>query len=199
MIKKSIYIVLLTLVILSCKKDPKQVAEEISDIEEQNVIVSNIGVQLNSTVKESISSWSQFTMLTEIIEDYTSITKNQALDRAKDVSNMTKDVIDRIGPELLDKPYMKIRFNVVYNQALRLDDMSTIPNISDEEVEIEVAKLLAAFSSVNDKINSIYMIDEFDKKFIIELQEAIDTVNFAPQVYKKGIRKLGKPLKRRRE
>lgn len=165
MIKQNIYIVLIALFLVACKQEPNQVAEEVSIVEDQDIIINSIGVQLSPKVKESISDWGTFSMLTEMIERYTSITKSQALTDAKEISNMTKGIIDMVQIDLLDRPDMMIRFNVLYNQALRLDDMATIPSISDDEVRAEVLKLLEAFSSVNDKMNSIYKIDDFEKRF----------------------------------
>lgn len=171
MIKQSIYIFLVALVMLSCKPDTKITVEDDSVIEDQNVIINSIGVQLSPKAKKNIGDWRQLDMLTEMIERYTSITKSQALANAKEVSNMTKDIIDMVTVYLLDRPDMMIRFNVLYNQSLRLDDMSTIESITDEEVKAEVLKLLEAFSSVNDKINSIYIIDEFEKKFAVDSEK----------------------------
>ncbi len=165
MIKQNIYIVLIALFLVACKQEANQVAEEVSIVEDQDIIINSIGVQLSPKVKESTSDWDTFNMLTEMVERYTSITKSQALTSAKEISNMTKDIIDMVQIDLLDRPDMMIRFNVLYNQALRLDDMATIPSISDDEVRAEVLKLLEAFSSVNDKMNSIYKIDDVEKRF----------------------------------
>lgn len=165
MIKQNIYIVLIALFLVACKQEANQVAEEVSIVEDQDIIINSIGVQLSPKVKESTSDWDTFNMLTEMVERYTSITKSQALTSAKEISNMTKDIIDMVQIDLLDKPDMMIRFNVLYNQSLRLDDMATIPSISDDEVRAEVLKLLEAFSSVNDKMNSIYKIDDVEKRF----------------------------------
>lgn len=165
MIKQNIYIVLIALFLVACKQEANQVAEEVSIVEDQDIIINSIGVQLSPKVKESTSDWDTFNMLTEMVERYTSITKSQALTSAKEISNMTKDIIDMVQIDLLDRPDMMIYFNVLHNQALRLDDMATIQSISDDEVRAEVLKLLEAFSSVNDKMNSIYKIDDVEKRF----------------------------------
>lgn len=168
MIKQYIYILLLAVLISACKAEPKIVVDEIDLIEDQDVTVSNIGEQLSPEVKKAMIDWIHFQELTSKVETYTSITKGQALESAKELSELVKKVSDSIKIDLLDRPEMKIRFNVLYNHALRLDDMSTIPSITDNEVVVEVSKLLASFSSVNDKINTIYKIDDFEKKYAIK-------------------------------
>ncbi|MBV1887816.1 MAG: hypothetical protein KUG51_00845 [Urechidicola sp.] len=55
-------------------------------------------------------------------------------------------------------------------------DMMAITSISEEEVMTEVTRLLDAYSSVNDKINVVYKIEEYKNSFGIT---EIDTAMFA--------------------
>ena len=175
MIKQTIYIILIALISLSCKKEVQEVKEEPMLEIEQDVLVSNIGEQLSPTAKEKLKNWKEFQEVTSNLERYQSITKSQALENASELSLLTKNIADTIRVEVLKRPDMKIRFNVLYNHSLRLEDMASISAIKEEEVSEEVSGLLAAFSSVNDKINSIYKIMEFEEEFKELRKRAVDS------------------------
>lgn len=165
MIKQIIFIFLIATLSFSCKKEIKDVTEEpILEIE-QEVLISNIGEQLSPEAKGFLNDWKEFQDVAFNLEGYTSITKSQALENANDLSLLVKKIADTIKVDVLERPDMRIRFNVLYNHSLRLQDMATITSISNEEVTDEVTKLLSAFSSINDKINSIYKILEFENQF----------------------------------
>ncbi|MCK5815503.1 MAG: hypothetical protein KAH07_06130 [Flavobacteriaceae bacterium] len=175
MIKPSIYILLIALISFSCKKEVQEIKKEpILEIK-QDVLVSNIGKQLSPEAKEKLKDWKEFQEVSSILERYKSITKSQVLENAGELSLLTKNIADTIRVEVLKRPDMKIRFNVLYNHSLRLEDMASISAIKEEEVSEEVSDLLAAFSSVNDKINSIYKIIEFEKEFDELRKRVIDS------------------------
>ena len=51
-------------------------------------------------------------------------------------------------------PSVKIRLNVLNNEALRLFDMDSIPNITNKEVIHETKNIVNAFNALNIKINN---------------------------------------------
>lgn len=165
MAKQLLYIVIAVFLMSACKSKPEVIIEDDIIVLDQDVTISNIGEQLSPKVKVALADWNEFQQVTDKIERYTSITKSQALENANELSELVKKVSDSVKIDLLDRPDMKIRFNVLYNHALRLDDMSTITSITDEEVVKEVASILNAFSSVNDKINSIYKIEDYENQY----------------------------------
>mgnify|MGYP000202988471 CR=1 FL=1 len=104
-------------------------------------------------------------MAKSILDGYTSITKGRALENAKNLSDLVSGMKDSQYPEIIDRDDVIIRMSVLYNHALRLNDMKSIPSISDDEVETEIAKLLAAYSSLNDKINAVFKIEQYERKY----------------------------------
>ena len=110
------------------------------------------------------------------MERYTSITKSQALENAKEVSLLIKKASDSIKVEVLERPDIRIRLNVLYNHSLRLSDMSTISLITDEEVSQEVENMLLAYSSINEKINVIYKIVEYEERYSDDKRKVIDSL-----------------------
>lgn len=148
---------------VSCKPNKTDVPLETTSFEiNQEVYISSIGVVLSPEARKLTEDWLKYQHVKSKIENYSKVTRIEALQNAKELSDLVIDVSDTIDIKMLDRPDMKIRFNVLNNHVLRLDDMSTIPTITDEEVESEVSKLLSAFSSINEKINTLIKIDELD-------------------------------------
>ena len=196
MIKQTIYIILIALISLSCKKEVKEVKEESILEIEQGVLISNIGEQLSPTAKEKLKNWKEFQEVTSNLERYQSVTKSQALENASELSLLTKNIADTIRVEVLKRPDMEIRFNVLYNHSLRLEDMASISSIKEDEVSEEVTNLLAAFSSVNDKINSIYKIMEFEEEFDELRKRAVDSAKTEEDAKPKETIKKDPPTKK---
>lgn len=164
--RQTFYIGFLLFLMISCKPSKKnsEIADILASQDTQEVKISSIGTTLSPLAKRKISGWLEYEMLQSKIEGYYKTTKNHALENAIELANLVKNVSDTIDIKKLDRPDVKIRFNVLRNYALRLDDMSTIPSITNEEVMQEVTNLLDAYSSLNEKINTIYKIEEYEKE-----------------------------------
>ena len=176
MIKQSIYILLIACLVFACKSEAKKEAQKISIAVNQELMSSPIKEQLSTTSKEFLKDWGQFHNVATEMERYTSITKSQALENAKDLSLLIKKTSDSIKVEVLERPDIRIRLNVLYNHSLRLSDMSTISSITDEEVSHEVESMLLAYSSINEKINVIYKIVEYEKLYSDDKRKVIDSI-----------------------
>lgn len=162
----TLYIAFILVLMISCKPSKKnnEIADILASQDTQEVKISSIGTTLSPLAKRKISGWLEYEMLQSKMEGYYKTTKSQALQNAIELANLIKNVSDTIDIKKLDRPDVKIRFNVLRNYALRLDDMSTIPSITEEEVMQEVANVLDAFSALNEKINAIYKIEEYEKE-----------------------------------
>jgi hypothetical protein len=176
MIKQSIYILFIVGAFFSCQSKEKQEVQETLIDEVQEVIPGEIKKQLSVKAKDSLKDWVNFQKVTKEMERYTAVTKGQALENAKELSLLIKKVSDSIKVDELKRPDIKIRLNVLYNHSLRLNDMSTISSISDDEVSQEVANMLLAFSSINEKVNVIYKIAEFEKQYSDEQRKITDSL-----------------------
>ena len=176
MIKQSIYILLIACLVFACKSEARKEAEEISIAISQELMSSPIKEQLTVTSKEFLKDWGQFHNVATEMERYTSITKSQALENAKELSLLIKKASDSIKVDVLKRPDIKIRLNVLYNHSLRLFDMSTIVSITDEEVSQEVENMLLAYASINEKINVIYKIVEYEKLYSDDKRKVIDSI-----------------------
>ncbi len=174
---KKIFLIIISIILFySCNQERAEETSQVDTVETQeNVQISNIGIGLSETAKREVASWEEYQLLKTKIERYYKITKTEAVHNARELSELIKETSDTIAIKILDRPDVKMRFNVLYNHAFRLYDMASIPSITDDEVKSEVTGLLDAFSSVNDKINVIYKIAEYKKEFG---SIVIDTTSF---------------------
>jgi hypothetical protein len=165
MVRHIKYILIGIIVLVSCKPNKSGIplTTSTSEINEE-VNISSIGVLLSPEARKLTEDWLKYQHVKSKIENYSKVTRSEALQNAKELSDLVIDVSDTIDIKMLNRSDIKIRFNVLKNHVLRLNDMSTIPTITDAEVEYEVSKVLSAFSSINDKINTLIKIDGFDIK-----------------------------------
>lgn len=192
--KQTIYILLVLFLMISCKSDKKEletINDSIDSLEQQDVNISSIGITLSSKAKIETVDWSEYRMIQSKIKGYNSITKSEALLNAMELADLVKNASDTIEVKKLDRLDVKIRFNVLRNHALRLDDMSTITSISEEEVMTEVESILDAFSALNEKINVIYKIEEYEQELDI-VSEEVEVINVKTPSKKKEIKVLQK-------
>ncbi len=179
----------------SCKSEVK--SDEIAQEEvtkQEEATISNIGTTLSIRAKQEVEGWLSFQMVQSKMNEYYSVTKSQALQNARELADLVKNTSDTIRVDKLDRPDILTRFNVLRNHALRLDDMSTIPNISDEDVMSEVEDLLNAYSSINEKINVIYKIEELENE--LEIDSENGTIIRSQSIPKK--KEINKTLERRK-
>ncbi len=88
---------------------------------------------------------------------------------AKDLSDIIFKIKDSITVEKINQPDVKARFNILYNETLRLQDMSTINTITDDEVKLKIENIIYAYESIIAKINQVFMMkaneDNVDVRF----------------------------------
>ena len=180
---KHIYPFLLIILLLSfsCNrnKETAQVSEKADSLKlDVNRIENRIGETLIPEAKAEMDNWKEYQNVDELLLKYYSITTLEALTNAEELSRLVKMMKDSIKIEKLKKPNIIARINVLENETLRLADMATIPSISKEEVKEEVGNIVAIYSAINSKINTIYQAEgiqntlEFDTETPIEIKDA---------------------------
>lgn len=191
-----LYILLITVLLTSCKPETNGVDETEGTLEvaqDEDATISSIGITLSTKSKQETDVWMTYQMVQSKINGYYSVTKSQALQNARELADLVKNASDSIKIEKLDRPDIKIRFNVLYNHALRLDDMSTINKISDDEVMNEVTSILNAFSAINEKINVIYKIEQYEE----ELEITSEKTEFLEINTSKKVKVVKEPIKKK--
>ena len=143
------------LIISSCN-DKKINATQVIDKPESSRIKKHAQIAtIQSKFEADIDAWTEYENLIVFLNQYISISPNDALNNSRELNDITKSLNDSIKPQFLETPAFKARINFLFNEPLRLYDMSSIPAIKPVEVNNQVAKVLHAFSSINSKINTI--------------------------------------------
>lgn len=146
--------------IFSCKENKSsQIKNDITvsdtvKIEDRKNIRS-IGETLLPEAKNKTENWKEYQQLDELLTGFYSISTNEALNLSKELSMTTQQLKDSIKIDRFKQSDISIRINVLNNNALRLNDMASIPAITPKEVQHEIQNILDAFSALNAKINNI--------------------------------------------
>ena len=125
-------------------------------------------IGLDNIAKKNVSTWNEYKSLQEFLQKFESISANEAINNAVELSHLVKIIKDSIRPkELLNSPF-RARINVLHSEALRLKDMTLIPAITSKEVHNQVAKIIEAFSATSTKINAVFHQLEVKKEIDID-------------------------------
>ena len=103
-----------------------------------------------------------------MLNRFEKISPNEALNNALNLKDLAKDLKDSLKIKNFKISSFEARLNVLLNEALRLADMTKIPAIKAEEVNNQVAKILLIFSSLNEKINTVYIQEKFEDEINVE-------------------------------
>ena len=158
MIKK-VTVIVFFIFLASCQSKKSNQLENDNGIkiDSTKVVVSGIGITLNNDVKQNLNSWIEYQEVDALISKYQRISVIDALTTSVELANSVKMLNDSIRIEELEIDEVKTRLAVLYNQSLRLKDMSNITSIKQEEVTAEIQNILEAFSAINAKINNVYL------------------------------------------
>jgi hypothetical protein len=171
---------------ISCNrnKNIEEVIEVVDTLKvDEDRIVNSIGETLIPNAKRNLKYWKEYNNVDEFMLKYYNVSKLEALNNSKELSDLVKFMIDTIRVDKLDKINVIARFNVLHNETLRLADMANIHSITKEEVKEEVKKILDLYSAVNSKINTIYKADELqnsldvDTEIPVEIKELNERTN----------------------
>lgn len=121
-------------------------------------------VGLNKESEELVKNWKEYQDFSELIVQYREITKSDALLNSIELEELAQYLKDSVRVEKLDIPAVRMRLNVLHNEAKRLSDMSTIPTITDEEVLAENNNVLDAFAALNIKINDLAKQEKINRE-----------------------------------
>lgn len=148
--------------------------KENSDVKDSLVVVNpdrimnHLGETLIPRAKEDLSKWKEYEDVDEFMLKFYSVSSLEALSNAQELADLVKLMKDSIRVDKLKELNVEARFNVLYNETLRLADMATISSIKKEEVKEEVGKILELYSALNSKINTIYKTEDVQNSIEID-------------------------------
>ena len=121
-----------------------------------------------STHLKEVKDWNELQDIDSFFVKFRKITPNEALSNAIELKDLIKHLNDSV-PEKFKIPSLTARINILYNEALRLADLTRIGAIKAQEVNTQVDKTMAAFSNINTKINSILAKIRFENEINIDV------------------------------
>ncbi len=169
----SLVLIVNTVLFFSCTDRSKQLQDEKVVVDsipkpEKDKYINSIGEMLQPRVKNIISTWSEYKRFEELVTRYYAISASEALSNANELSGLARELKDSIRIKDLETPELRARLNVLNSECLRLKDMSEIPAITDKEVAYKIQAILAAFSALNAKINSVYSISNLENQLALD-------------------------------
>ena len=167
---KQILYLFLSLFLFSCGNNKKETIKKKQEKTKRSVVSKHIGLKnVSPEFKNEIENWQDLQTVTLFIEKFENVSPNEALINALELRDLVASLKDSEIPKFCDIPSFHARINVLYNETLRLADLTLIPAISSQEVNLQVNKTIAAFSSVNSKINTIYSKKRFEDAIDIKI------------------------------
>ena len=175
------FLIIILVFSFSCNKSPKvEEGAAIIDtiiVEDTDRIINNTSETLIPEAKRNLKDWQEYQKLDQFMLKYYNVSNLEALNNAKELSGLVKNMIDTIRVEKLTALNVVARFNVLHNETLRLADMATIPSITKDEVKEEVKKIIDLYSAVNSKINTIYNVENLQTTLEVDTEVPVDDSN----------------------
>ncbi len=150
--------------VVSCKN--KEIDTNKNAVEKPNASVAKthrVSTTIRTIFKPEIEDWETYRNVDDFINRFKKASANEVLSNALELEDLIKKVKDTVKPRVLMSPALNARINVLYNESLRLSDMTLIPAITAEEVHQQTDKVLKAFSSLNAKINTVLLKKRFEE------------------------------------
>lgn len=171
------FLFLILLISFSCNSKKTEANEAVIDslAIDSDRITNTLSETLSPSAKKDFENWQEYNDVDDLIINYYNISALEALSRSEELAGLVKLMKDTIRVETIDKLNVIARFNVLYNETLRLSDMATIPSISDEAVSNEVSQIIEVYASVNAKINTIYKAIELQNELEIDTEIPLET------------------------
>lgn len=160
---KNIFYILLSVLLFSCGNKKQQTQE----IEQEKPLLSVVKKHTSpKSIKplflKEVENWQELNAVNTFLKKFEKVSPNEALSNALELRDLVKSLKDSVIPVIFDTSSFNARVNVLNNEALRLADLTFIPAIKIEEINLQVDKTIAAFSAVNSKINTILSKKRFE-------------------------------------
>ena len=170
LIVKYSYFILLTIFLFSCgnnqeKKDEKKPKPLMSLVQTHTATEKVLPVYF-----KEVKDWKELTAIDSFFVKFRKISANEALSNALELKDLIKSLRDSLKPTEFDVAPLNARINILYNEALRLQDLIEIQAIEAKEVNKQIDKTITAFSNINTKINTILAKKRFENEIKIDVK-----------------------------
>ena len=169
-ILKYFYLLTIAILFFSCDDKPAKNKQEDSKKPLLSVVHEYSDTQkIKPSYRSEVEEWKELRVIDKFLERFKKASPHEILSNAIELKGLVKNLKDSIKPTLFNKdPSFDARINIFYNETLRLADMTSIPAIKAEEVNVQTEKTIAAFSAVNAKINTILAKKRFEEAIDVD-------------------------------
>lgn len=183
-------LILFTLFFLSCKKTTQTAVVNQKEKSEMMIVKNHHKIEpVLDSFQTEVSAWDSLKTLESFLNRFKNASANQILSNAIELESLIKSLKNNTKPKIFDLPSLNARINILYNEALRLVDMNTIPAITADEVHEQANKIIDSYSSINAKINTIFRKKNFEDAIEIDVSFiGIDTTKI-DSISRKSINK----------
>lgn len=156
--------------IFSCVKKKQNTAQK-QDSKPLLSIVHENGVveKINPAFIKEVEGWKELKALDNFVLRFKKVSPNEVLSNALELESLVKSLKDSVKPPIFNVPSLNARINILYNETLRLSDMTFIPAIKATEVNVQAEKIISAFSGINAKVNSVLSKERFEKDIHVDV------------------------------
>ncbi|MCL7764129.1 hypothetical protein MPF19_11935 [Polaribacter sp. Z014] len=166
--KQIIYLFILV-ILFSCSNNKQETIKTPQETPKLSISKQHISVEnVKPIYKKEVENWEELKSVNSFIKKFQKVSPNEALSNALELRDLIISLKDSVKPAIFNNPPFQTRIDVLNNEALRLADLTFIPAITSEEVNLQIDKTIAAFSSVNSKINSILAKKSFEDEIDVE-------------------------------
>lgn len=167
--KSYFLLVLFVFSLFSCQKKQENTNEEPlpkpnASVQKNYVITDRVKVEF----RKEIEDWETYRSVTNFFTRFRKVSANEVLSNAVELEGLVKQLKDSLKPGDLSSPALNARINILYNETLRLSDMTDIPAITSEEIHEQTDKVMKAYASLNAKINTILLKKKFQEEITID-------------------------------
>ena len=167
---KQFLFILMSLFLLSCGDNKKSDTNAIQEKPILSIAKKHTSFEVIKPISEKeVEGWQELKSVNSFLKKFENVSPNEALSNALELRDLVKNLKDSVKPKIFDIPSFNARVNVLYNETLRLADLTLISAITAEEINKQVDKTIAAFSSVNSKINTILSKKRFEDAIEIDV------------------------------
>lgn len=158
------------LFIVACKEQVQKTNSNEEDKSSLSVVKSHNSFEtVISNYKENTESWKSLKSLTVFLDRFKKASANEVLSNALELKVLSKALKDSVKPDNFKIASLDARINIMYNESLRLADMTNIPAIKADEVHKQTNKIIDAFSSINLKINTVLRKQDFEDAIDVDV------------------------------
>jgi hypothetical protein len=126
--------------------------------------------KIDTAFNKQVIDWEELQTVDNFLARFKKVSPNEILSNALELNDLVKSLIDSVKPPSFNTDSFKARLNILHTETLRLADMNTIPAIKADEVNVQIEKIIDAFSSVNAKINSVLAKKRFEDAIEVDVQ-----------------------------